>query len=302
MIKIIKFQSRNILLLSALFLGFFAGNFSYFIKDNIIYILTFMMTLSLHTIPNKIFTPHIKLIKPILSSILLNYFLFSIILLLLVYLFIPYDKELMAGFVLIAVSPPGIVIVPFAVRHKTDVDWATIGVIGSYLFLLILFPLTMLFFNADINYSVILNLLFFSVILPIFLSRIMRVLPTYSLISKYQGRLIDISFFILIYVVIGINQEILLTNFSLALTPLIIFIVLLFPITFFFIYINKKLHLSNQDNINRTLMFSVKNNGFSAVTALTLFGTVAAIPSAVLSVVLLIYLILFPTMMNKIVG
>ncbi len=294
-----KIPLRNIFLITALILGLIAGNFAHVIKDYIIYILLFMMTISLQSIPSKTFKPEKKILKPILLSIILNYFLFSVILFILVFIFIPFEKELYAGFILIAISPPGLVIVPFAVRMNADVDWATVGVIGSYLFLLILFPLTMYFFNAEIDFFEILKLLFYSVILPLFLSRILRKLPTYSFISNYQGKLIDISFFALIYVVIGINNEILTNNFLMALNPLFVFSILLFPLSFLFIYFSKKINLSQKDTINRALMFSVKNNGFSVVTSLSLFGTTAAIPSAALSVVLLIYLIIFPNIINK---
>lgn len=293
-----KLHSRNIFLLSALLFGLFAGNFAHTLKEYIIYILTFMMSLSLQSIPTKIFKPDLNLLKPVFLSIVLNYFLFSIVLLTLVYLLIPYDKELFLGFVLIAVSPPGVVIVPFAFQMKADVNWAAIGIIGSYLFLLLLFPITLLFLNVKVDFYEILKLLFYSVILPFFISRILRNLPTYNFVSKYQGKLIDLSFFALIYVVIGINNDLLINNFSLAVYPMIVFTILLFPITFLFIYVSKKLNLTKKAIINRTLMFSAKNNGFSAVTSLTLFGTVAAIPSAALSVVLLIYLIFFPAIIK----
>ncbi len=43
--------------------------------------------------------------------------------------------------------------------------------------------------------------------------------------------------------------------------------------------------------ISNGLLFSVKNPGFAAVTSVTLAGERAAIPSAALSVVLLVYLL-----------
>lgn len=295
-----NFPIRNLFLISALVLGLLMSEYAPYIKGSILYILTFMMTLSLQSISGKIFKPNRKLLKPILWSIFLNYFLFGSLLLLLTFVIIPFEHELFAGFVLIAVSPPGVVIVPFAARLKSDVDWAAIGVVGSYFFLLMLFPLTMLFFNAEIDFSEIFKLLLFSVILPILFSRILRKLPSYKFTTKHQGLLIDLSFFVLIYVVIGVNKDLLVNNIHLATFPMLIFGILLFPITLFFIHLLKKLHQTKSEIINQTLMFSVKNNGFSAVTALSMFGTVAAIPSVALSVVLLLYLIAFPTIISLI--
>ena len=257
-----NFPVRNLFLISAIVLGLFMNEYASHIKDSILYILTFMMTLSLQSISSSIFKPNRLIIKPLLLSIFFNYFLFGALLLLLAIIIIPYEQELFAGFIIIAISPPGVVIVPFAARLKSDVDWAAIGVVGSYFFLLILFPLTMLFFNTEIDFFEIFKLLLFSVILPILFSRILRKLPTYKFTTKHQGLLIDLSFFVLIYVVIGVNKDLLVNNLHLATFPMLIFGILLFPVTLFFIHLLKKFQQTKSEIINQTLMFSVKNNGF----------------------------------------
>lgn len=136
-------QLRNLFLISALLLGLFLEQFAVSLQGSLIYILCFMMSLSLQSISISIFKPQLKILKPIISTILLNYFLFGIILMLLVYLIIPYEKALYIGFLMIAVAPPGVVIVPFAVRMKSDINYAALGVVGAYLFTIILFPLTL---------------------------------------------------------------------------------------------------------------------------------------------------------------
>ncbi len=291
-------HKRNIFLISALLLGLFIDDYAHALKDYLIYVLSFMMSLSLQSISISIFKPQLKILKPIFSSILLNYFIFGILLMSLVYLIIPYDKELYIGFLLIAIAPPGVVIVPFAVRMHSNINHAALGVVGSYLFLLILFPITLLFLGTEIDFTNVLKLIFFSVILPLFVSRIFRNPTLFKFTKKHQSLLIDLSFFILIYVVIGINKTVLIDDFNLSLLPLLVLSILLFPISMFLLYILKKIGISKSESTHFSLMLMVKNNGFSAVSALTLFGTAASIPSAALSVVLLVYLIALPDMMN----
>ena len=287
-------HKRNIFLISALFLGLFADSYANSIKDYLIYVLSFMMSLSLQSISVKIFKPQLKILKPILTSILLNYFIFGLLLMLLVFLIIPYNRELYIGFFLIAVAPPGVVIVPFAVRMNADVNHAALGVVGAYLFLLLLFPLSMFFLNIDVHFSSVFHLIFFSVILPIFASRLFRLPFIFKHTKKYQSILIDVSFFVLIYVVIGINKSVLIDDFSVSFLPVVVLSIFMFPISLLILYFMRKFGFSKPVQINNLLMLMVKNNGFSAVSALTLFGSVASIPSAALSVVLLVFLLVLP--------
>lgn len=217
---------------------------------------------------------------------------------LLVYLIIPYDKALYIGFLMIAVAPPGVVIVPFAVRMKSDINYAALGVVGAYLFTIILFPLTLFLLGVEVDFMNVFKLIFYSVVLPMFISRIFRYPAIFKFTKKHQSLLIDISFFILIYVVIGINKSVLVHDFRVSILPLLVLGILLFPIAIGLIFLLKKLQKSKEISTNFSLLLMVKNNGFSAVSSLTLFGTVASIPSAALSVVLLLYLIALPGIMD----
>lgn len=291
-------QLRNLFLISALLLGLFLEQFAVSLQGSLIYILCFMMSLSLQSISISIFKPQLKILKPIISTILLNYFLFGIILMLLVYLIIPYEKALYIGFLMIAVAPPGVVIVPFAVRMKSDINYAALGVVGAYLFTIILFPLTLFLLGVEVDFMNVFKLIFYSVVLPMFISRIFRYPAIFKFTKRHQSLLIDISFFILIYVVIGINKSVLIDDFRVSILPLLVLSILLFPIAIGLLFLLKKLQKSKEISTNFSLLLMVKNNGFSAVSSLTLFGTVASIPSAALSVVLLLYLIALPGIMD----
>lgn len=81
--------------------------------------------------------------------------------------------------------------------------------------------------------------------------------------------------------------------------PILVLFIALFVFTLFYMAQMHKRRIGDDLVAGNTLLYSIKNNGFSAVSAFTLFGAEAAIPSAALSVVLLVYIIVFPWLFGK---
>lgn len=295
MIKLL--QNRNFILILALILGIFVSFPAIYLKEYAIYILAFMMLMSLNLISLKEINNFNQIIKPVLLSILLNYFLFGILILILARLFYLPEDDIFKGFVFIVVAPPGAVIVPFTYLYGGNSRFSLWGVIGASLFLLILFPLVVLLIMGNSLNNGILELfkiLTVTIILPLILSQFLLRNSFFMKISKYKGKIIDWSFFLIVYIVIGLNSNMFINHIEVLLKPAIILMVLLFGFSFLFILIMKKINIVYSDRISYLLMIFVKNNPFSAVISLQLAGKVAAIPSVALSVVLLIYLIFFP--------
>lgn len=290
---------RNLFLISAMILGMLAPRGAEIFSPFLIYVLAFMMSLSLQQLSLTVFRPKPSIIRPILKGIFLNYFLFALISLPLVALFFSAKSMIFAGFVLIAISPPGVVIIPMMARMNFNINDAAIGTIGAYFFLILLFPSVMFFYGINADVMEMFWLLFYSVIVPIVASRIIRRLPIKSFTFKYQGLMIDISFFILIYVVIGMNQSFLINQYLDMIMPILVLFIALFVFTLFYMAQMHKRRIGDDLVAGNNLLYSIKNNGFSAVSAFTLFGAEAAIPSAALSVVLLVYIIVFPWLFGK---
>ncbi len=290
------FTNRNTIMLLALFLGLFAGGPAKDIEFLSMPVLSFMMIVSLVFFDFKIFRSSKKVWPYLFSGIFFNYILSGLILMGLVYFLMPYQRDIFLGFLFIIFAPPGVVIVPFATIFKGHIDYATTGVLGGYLILLIIFPLLMFFIEGSYNVSLIwdiIKILLALVIIPLIISRFLRHQKTYRFVSNYRGPLINWSFFIIIYIVIGINRSLFINDIGSLLWPVIVLCIFLFGFTYLLDKVLKKMKFDVAMRRSQILMFAVKNNGFSAVVSLNLIGAQAAIPSAALSIVLLLYLIYF---------
>jgi bile acid:Na+ symporter, BASS family len=284
------------LLLTALILGLLWNNAAILFSPYSLYLLAFMMTISLSSFQLKQLLPIRSSLKSIMIGVFLNYILFGIVLMLLAWIFLPSGSPLFIGFWFIVASPPGVVIVPFSFLHGGDTKFSAIAVVGASLVLLLVLPIVYLFFvpkETPVDMIKPLYVLSISVFVPFVISRFLVKGKVYKLLSDYKGKFIDVSFFLIVYIVIGINQKLIINDFQKLLLPMIILTFFLFGMGFLFEKIIKKINISKTRRIDYTLIFLVKNNPFSAVVSLMLAGKTAAIPSVALSIVLLLYLIYF---------
>lgn len=288
-------------MIGSLFLGLLFNEYAFLFKPYLVYVLTLMMTLSLQRVSGNLFMDYKKMIIHGLQGVIVNYLIFGSVLMMIAFLFFYDNTPIFAGFLFIAISPPGVVIVPFVLKMKGDVDWSVIAVVFGYFASLVIIPLTFLLLPSDyksMSASSLLNLLFWSVIAPFILSRFLRV-PLLVKFSKHNGRIIDLLFFILIYTVIGVNIEAIRLEPRLLLSVSAVLVVTLFGGGVVFGRFMKKRMFTQGRIVAFQLMFGVKNNGFSAILAMSAGSAMGALPSVVLSVVLLVFLILFPLLVPR---
>lgn len=289
----IKFlYNRNTLFIVAMILGIFYGKPAEYLKDFAPYDLFIMMTASFSAVSFKSILSSKKIFKNSLIAILLNYILFGLILMGLSYYLITNNNEIVYGFLFIALAPPGVVIVPFSQKIKGNVEFSVIGTIIGYLLQIIIFPILLYITNiSNIDIYEIIWQFSLMLILPLIFSRLIRFRKASSFLEKYRGRIVDITFFILIYIVIGLTSSVFFNNIIDIIIPIIIFVIIFFPINMLFYYSLKRYKFSDENIRSYLLMFSVKNNGVSALFSIIIIGNQAAIPSAALSVVLLLFLL-----------
>lgn len=283
-------------MIGSLLLGLFFNTYAIVFKPYLVFVLSLMMTLSLQRVSGKLFVDVKKMAIAGVQGLIINYLIFGLVLMLIAVLFFYDNTPILIGFLFIAVSPPGVVIVPFVLKMKGDLDWSVIGVVSGYFASLAIIPLTFLFLPSDYKSMSAISLfvlLFWSVVAPFILSRFLRA-PSLLKFSTHNGRIIDLLFFILIYTVVGVNNQAIQQEPRLLLNVVTVFVLALFGGVFVFGRILKKRRVSQDRIVAKQLMFGVKNNGFSAIMAMSAGSAMSALPSVVLSVVLLIFLILFP--------
>jgi len=289
LLKIIK--NRNFILISALVAGLSYDAFALQLKDFTVWILAVVMTFSLSGISFKMLTEYKSILKISLHALLLNYLIFGTLALSLAY-FLFDDRLLLMGFVVIAATPPGVAIIPFSFVYKGDTDYAFKGVLGTYLISIILTPLIIGVFAAgtSVDSVQIIMVIFKVLILPLILSRLLKLQKISAFTEKYRGKVIDLGFALIIYTAIGLNRNAFFSDMETLLKIAAIMFVLTFASGTLYTRLMKR-RIDKKRLISHDLMLTIKSSGFAVATSLALFDEKASIPAAVMSVFVLLYLL-----------
>lgn len=289
-IRILK--NRNFIFVLAFVLGLSIGNKGDWIKHLTLPALAVVMVVSMTQISLKSILPLKNLVKPVLLSILLNYFIFALVMLTLAWFLIS-ERELWIGFVIVAFTPPGVAIPPFAHILDGDEKFSLIGVIGSYIAALIMMPVAgLILVGQNFIQPVKLLIVFIELIVaPLILSQIFIKAKIDKYILKFRGPIVDWGLFVVIFTVIALNRSVFLNDpvtlgkISLICSITIIGLGLLYE------FVTRKLKMSSGLSSCVVLFGTIKNSGFAAATALALFGDKASIPGAISSVFTILFLL-----------
>ncbi len=289
MLKLLS--NRNSILIFSVIMGLTAGDLAHYIKGYTIFILGLVMTFSTTGIDIRSVFPFKNSLKIMLSAITLNYLINTAVIMILSLIFIE-DKFLLYGMVVIGASPPGIAVIPFSLILKGDMTYSIIGTMGAYLSAVIIAPLIILVFTSgSIGVLPIFLMMVKIILIPIFFSRLLRIKMIYPLVEKVRGRTIDIGFAFIIFIAVGLNRHVFFSDLNALFLISSILIISTFGLGFFYMRLSGGYFRNKKEHISQMLFLTIKSSGFTAATSLSLFGEKAAIPSAIMSVVILVYLL-----------
>ncbi len=290
LIKIIR--NRNTILVMSIILGLSVGDIALHIKPFIFYLLAFILSFSTTGIATSELALKKEIFGELSLGLLLNYVLFSSVLLPVAYFLSP-DKNIFYGFVVIAATPPGVAIIPFSYMLEGNLKKSILGTLGGFLSSVILAPIIIKWFTGEEGISVFdlfLNMVKI-IIIPLLLSRVLLTSKIKPFTEKVRGSIVNWGFAVIIFTAVGINRHILLSDFKLILNISLIFFIALFVLGQVFDLILKKLNFSKANRISLNLLLTIKSSGFSVVTAIAIFNNSAVVPSAVMSIFVLLYLL-----------
>jgi len=286
------FGHRNFVLPLAIILGFTFPQLAQWTKSLTIPALVLVMTISITQIPTQQILKWQNLSKPLTIGILFNYLFLGSLILILNQWFV-FQDNIRIGMILIASAPAGVAVIPFTsllAGNSILSLFATFGVYLSSIFIMPGLILLLTGFEAFPITKLILTL-FELIILPIVFSRLLLFSHFYQSIIYRKGAIINWSFFVVFFTVIGLNQK----NFLEQPNILIKISLIAFTTTFlWFIILNvflKKMGINQEDRTSILLLGTIKNSGFAAAIALTLFNETTSIPGAIFSAVYAFYLI-----------
>jgi BASS family bile acid:Na+ symporter len=288
---------RNVILILAVVLGLTSGRFAGGLKSYTTYILMVTMMFSMTGMATRSFFPLRRTLRPMLAGTVLNYVFFGGVMILLAWFLMP-TRELFMGFVVIAVAPPGVAIVPFSGILKGDIDYSIIGVTGAFLASVVVTPLVIGLFEqgaASVSSGELVWLMVKLVVIPLLLSRLLLLPGMEQWVSRVRGKVVDIGFALIIYTAIGMNRELIFHNQQVLVLSSLVLIAVTFGLGSLFELIMKQRGSNAHRVIPQTLLLTVKSSGFSVITALAVFGEKAAIPSALFAIIVLLYLLFLTT-------
>lgn len=284
-------NNRNFVFLLAITFGLVLPQAAQWTKILMMPALAMVMMLATINVPNDYFLNFRAILKPSLAGILMTYVILNGAILLLSALLIG-DRNLWIGFVLIAAVPPAVAVIPFTAILEGNVSNTLSGTVASYLAALLIMPLMFWIFigtGFDDPYKLI-RIMLLLIVLPVVLSRMILYFNWQGQFAPMRGLLTDWGFFIVLYSIIGINQDLIFSR-PLSIVPIA---GVVFATTFVLGWaIQKTCVLFNVDKkniISLVLQGTLKNQGIAGGLAIALFEKEAALPSAIYSISMILYI------------
>lgn len=285
-------NNRNFIFLLAIALGLVVPQPAAWSKVLMMPALALVMALATINVPNDYFLNPRAILKPSLIGIAMSYLILGGAILLLSAFWIG-DHNFWIGFVLIAAVPPAVAVIPFTAMLGGNVSYTLSGTVASYIIALLMMPLMFwLFIGTGFNdpYKLV-RIMLLLIVLPLVLSRIILYFNWQNRLAHVRGPLTNWGFFIVLYSIIGVNRDLIFSQ------PRMIVPVagIAFTTTFVLGWIIQKtgvLFKADKENIvSLVLQGTLKNQGISGGLAIALFAKEAAVPSAIYSIVMILYII-----------
>lgn len=245
-------------------------------------VLALIMTLSTTSITSRDFASIKTMPGRILVALLINYVVMGGIILVMGRWLID-DSELWTGLVVIAAVPPAIAAVPWTYMLGGDMLFSLMSVTGAYLVALVLTPAIMIVFLGVGFFKPVelLMLLGELILIPLIASRILLFTGLIQRIDKWRGTIVNWSFFVVLFTIIGLNRQAFFGEFDILLKLSIIGIMVSFVLSHAIELVARAFHARQATIISLIFVGAMKNFGLASGILLTLFSERATVPGSI---------------------
>lgn len=285
-------RNRNVIFLLALGTGLLLPHAVRVTAHLVLPALALAMALSTMEIETAVFRRPRSLVFPSLLGIIMNYVILGNIIIGMAALTIR-DEEIWTGFVLLAAVPPAVAVIPFSAFLRGNSTLSLFGTVGAYLGALAIMPLIAfgLLSTAAFDPLRLLLIILALIVLPLTVSRLLIQRGLKQRINPYRGTVTNWSFFVVLYTMLGLNRDIILGQ-PLALIPVAsIAVASMFILGLLIDWVLGLFHIPRETRTSLVLLGTLKNQGMAGGLALALFSQEAALPAAVSTVVMTLYII-----------
>lgn len=285
-------NNRNFIFILAITLGLFLPEPAEWTKWLMMPALAMVMTLATIHVPNNYFHNLRAILRPSILGIFMTYVILGGVILFLSSRLIN-DKNLWIGFVLVAAVPPAVAVIPFTAMLEGNVSFTLSGTVASYLAALLIMPFIFwMFIGTGFNdpYKLV-RIMIMLIVLPLILSRIILNFNWQDRLARISGPLTDWGFFTVLYSIIGVNRDLIISR-PLMVLPIA---VIVFGSTFVLGWVIQKVcmacRIEKKDIVSLVLQGTLKNQGIAGGLAIELFEKETAMPSAIYSIFMILYIL-----------
>ncbi len=286
-------RNRDFILTLALLAGLGAGQGAPYSEPLVLPALAVVMTLAVLGVPITIFRSLQGFFMATFWAGLANYLLLGGIQLGLSTLLIQ-SPEIRNGFVLLAVVPPAVAVIPFTSLLNGDRVFSLVGTVGCYLAALVLTPLgawLLLGGGLLVHPGKIAVIVAELILLPLLLAALLQYWGWDRRLEPYKGTITNWSFFLITYTIVGLNRQLFLHQ-PWDLVPIVIIAVASTFVWGEIITWLCRWHGIRPDRATSlVLLGTLKNYGLAGGLALTLFSPQTSLPAAVSTVFMIVYII-----------
>jgi BASS family bile acid:Na+ symporter len=293
-------KNSNLTFLVAFLLGLSFGGYASHLKGGILPALVLIMSFSTTQITFSELIHVKKYIYDILIVFVINYLFLSSLILLANHLLIK-DHDLYVGFIVMAAIPSAVAVLPFTYLLKGEMMVALMGSTSLYLLALVVAPF-LSFHLLDVEkidpiklISVLVQLL----LIPFLVSRFLLQWKVFHQIKGNLNIFVNLAFFLVIYVVIGMNRSTFLSHFDVLILVSFIAFLRTFVSGHLVDLFSRLFGVDRERRMSYVLFGSFKNLGVTAAIAIVLFNDRAAIPAAVTIPFELIFFVWFNYFQKK---
>ncbi|OPY76851.1 MAG: hypothetical protein A4E65_03051 [Syntrophorhabdus sp. PtaU1.Bin153] len=293
-------NSRNFIFLMSLVAGLVWDTGARYAEGLMLPGLALIMTLSTMNVSVESFRSPRVLLTFSLAGIAASYFVQASVILAL-NTFLIKNQHFWEGFVLVAAVPPAVAVIPFALFLDGDKEFALLGTIGTYLAGLFLTPLIALVYlgTGFLNPLKLLAVLVELIIAPLVLAKILVATGVSKRIDPWKEPVMNWTFFLVIYILTGLNRDVFMTQPG-SIVPVLVIAI---ANTFVLGWLIEKAGIFfgfNKARVTSFLLLSTyKNYGIAGGLALIFFDPKTAVPATVTSAVGILYFIWLSFMKSK---
>jgi BASS family bile acid:Na+ symporter len=285
-------RNRDVILVSAVASGLVLGRGAPWTQPLVLPALAVVMTLSTMGIRSEMLRSPRELWRPALFGLLLNFLVLGGILLALSTLLVR-ESAMNDGFVLLVAVPPAIAVIPFTEFLHGNTTFSLLATMACYLGALIITPLIALGFlgTTFIEPGTLIKVIIELIAAPLLISRLLLKFSLAARLEPIKGTITNWSFFVVMYTIVGMNRELFLQR-PLSLAPVVVIALFsTFLLGMVIARVGRSLGIDRATLTSLVLLGTLKNYGIAGGLALALFSKKTAIPAAVSSIFMIVYII-----------